>query len=113
MEPCSVSTESGDGRASFSLSPSGQLKMPQVGNYCVTFAGDGAARAVVQDCVEAEDNTDTRDKFFMHALLSLDMGVRNFFVHNIFPGWGCLSLIPVQPRPQNKAHRFCTPHSRV
>ena len=62
--------------------------MPQVGNYCVTFAGDGAGRAVVQDCAEAEDNTDTRDKFFMHALLSLDMGVRNFLVRIVFPGWG-------------------------
>ena len=26
-----------------------------------------STRAVVQDCVEAEDNTDARDKFFMHA----------------------------------------------
>ena len=25
----------------------------------------GLTRAVVQDCAEAEDNTDTRDKFFM------------------------------------------------
>ena len=80
MEPCSVSTESGDGRASFSLSPSGQLKMPHAGNYCVSFAGAGAARAVVQDCVEAEDNTDARDKFFMHVSLSFDMEVRNCFV---------------------------------
>jgi len=72
MEPCSVSTESGDGRASFSLSPSGQLKMPHAGNYCVSFAGAGAARAVVQDCVEAEDNTDARDKFFMVGVPEFD-----------------------------------------
>ena len=45
MEPCSVSTESGDGRTFFALTPSGQLKMPHVGNYCVSFAGEGAAGA--------------------------------------------------------------------
>merc|ERR1719158_2760589 len=72
MEPCSVSAESADGRASFALSPSGQLKMPQVGNYCVTFAGVGAGGAVVQDCAEAEDNTDTRDKFFMVGVPEFD-----------------------------------------
>ena len=88
MEPCSASTESGDGRTIFSLSPSGQLKMPHVGNYCVSFAGEGAARAVVQDCVEAEDNTDARDKFFMHASLSLDTEVRICFVVACCQGGG-------------------------
>lgn len=31
-----------------------------------------SARAVVQDCVEAEDNTDARDKFFMVAVPAFD-----------------------------------------
>ena len=88
MEPCSISTELGDGRTVFALTPSGQLKMPHVGNYCVSFAGEGAARAVVQDCVEAEDNTDARDKFFMHASLSLDTEVRICFVVACCQGGG-------------------------
>merc|ERR1719408_836499 len=51
--------------------------MPRLGNYCVTLAGEGAARAtsaqaIVQDCVEAEDNTDARDKFFMVAVPAFD-----------------------------------------
>lgn len=45
MEPCSISTDLGDGRTVFALTPSGQLKMPRVGNYCVSFAGEGAAGA--------------------------------------------------------------------
>lgn len=31
-----------------------------------------SARAIVQDCVEAEDNTDARDKFFMVAVPAFD-----------------------------------------
>ena len=44
-EACSVSVESGDGRTVFSMAPSGQLKMPRLGNYCVTVGGEGAASA--------------------------------------------------------------------
>lgn len=32
--------EGGDGRSEFALTSSGQLKMPRLGNYCVTFLGD-------------------------------------------------------------------------
>jgi len=31
-----------DGRSEFALTSSGQLKMPRLGNYCVTFLGDAA-----------------------------------------------------------------------
>lgn len=67
MEECSSNAESTDGRTVFAVTANGQLKMPRLGNFCVTMLGDGAsrARAVVQDCAEAEDNTDSRDKFFM------------------------------------------------
>ena len=44
-EACSTSSESGDGRAIFAISPNGQLKMPRLGNYCLTVAGEGAASA--------------------------------------------------------------------
>jgi hypothetical protein len=42
---CSTSSESGDGRTVFSFTPNGQLKMPRLGNYCLTVAGEGAASA--------------------------------------------------------------------
>ena len=45
MEACSASAESGDGRTVFAMTPNGQLKMPRVGNYCLTMAGDGAVDA--------------------------------------------------------------------
>ena len=43
MGPCSASVESGDGRGVFAMTPSGQLKMSQLGSYCVTVFGKGAA----------------------------------------------------------------------
>ena len=43
MEACSASTESGDGRTVFAMTPNGQLKMPRIGNYCLTMVGDGAS----------------------------------------------------------------------
>lgn len=42
MGPCGAA-ETGDGRGIFAMTPGGQLKMPRVGNYCLTVAGDGAA----------------------------------------------------------------------
>lgn len=42
MEECSTSAASGDGRNVFAGSPNGQLKMPRVGNYCLTLVGDSA-----------------------------------------------------------------------
>jgi len=81
MEACSTSATSVDGRAVFAVSPNGQLKLPLMGNYCVTFLGDGASdarlrasalRAVVQDCTEAEQNADARDLFFGVAVPEFD-----------------------------------------
>jgi hypothetical protein len=43
MDACSTSAESGDGRTVFAITPNGQLKMPRLGNYCVTMLGDGAS----------------------------------------------------------------------
>jgi len=47
MGACSSSAEAGDGRGVFAMTPSGQLKMPRLGNYCLTVVGDGAADADV------------------------------------------------------------------
>ena len=47
MEKCSTSPESGDGRTVFAPTANGQLKMPRLGNYCLTMAGDGASDADV------------------------------------------------------------------
>ena len=38
------------------MTPSGQLKMPRVGNYCLTVAGDGAVDA---DIAQGADVTAT------------------------------------------------------
>jgi len=42
MQECSSSVESSDGRSVFSTTPAGQLKMPRLGNYCLTISGEGA-----------------------------------------------------------------------
>ena len=44
MEECSTSVESGDGRSVFATTPSDQIKMPRLGNYCLTMSGDGATK---------------------------------------------------------------------
>jgi len=73
MEACSAEAGASDGRTVFSATPAGQLKMPKLGNFCLTVVGDGAAaRLVVQDCSEADDNIDARDKFFMVAVPEYD-----------------------------------------
>merc|ERR1712232_422710 len=56
----------------FSFSPSGQLKLSGLGNYCVTA---GAALSV-QDCDEASKSSDARDKFFLvsSSAINIDMG---------------------------------------
>ena len=56
MEAYGGSAESGDGRTVFSLTPGGQLKMPRLGNYCVTMAGEGAASS---DIAQGADLTAT------------------------------------------------------
>jgi hypothetical protein len=42
MGPCAASAESGE-QGVFVMSSNGQLKMPLLGNYCVTVSGKGAA----------------------------------------------------------------------
>lgn len=42
MEACSSSAEASDGRTVFASSPNGQLKMPRMGNFCLSMAGEGA-----------------------------------------------------------------------
>ena len=44
MQECSSSVEASDGRSVFAATPSGQMKMPRLGNYCLTISGDGAAK---------------------------------------------------------------------
>lgn len=56
MGACSASAEAGDGRGVFAATPSGQLKLPRMGNYCLTVAGDGAADA---DVAQGADVTAT------------------------------------------------------
>ena len=56
LEPCSASAESGDGRTIFAMTANSQLKMPRMGNYCVTVAGDGASDA---DAAQGADLTAT------------------------------------------------------
>ena len=40
MGVCSTAAASDDGRTVFAPSPNGQLKMPRMGNYCLTLVGD-------------------------------------------------------------------------
>ena len=44
MQECSSSVEASDGRSVFVATPTGQIKMPRLGNYCLTISGDGAAK---------------------------------------------------------------------
>ena len=44
MQECSSSVEASDGRSVFAATPTGQIKMPRLGNYCLTISGDGAAK---------------------------------------------------------------------
>merc|ERR1711862_268546 len=69
MDTCSAPNEVSDGRNVFSLTPKGQLKMPKLGNYCLTVA---SSQVVVQDCEYAEGSTDARDKFFMVSVPDFD-----------------------------------------
>jgi len=50
MAPCS--TSAGDGRDVFAMTSSGQLKMPRVGSYCLTVAGEGAVDANIAQAAE-------------------------------------------------------------
>ena len=54
----------------------------------------GLTRAVVQDCAEAEDNTDTRDKFFMCVcrVLASTGGAAATCFFSLVTGWRSPSL---------------------
>jgi len=43
MDICSHDAASSDGRTVFAVSGNGQLKMPRIGNYCLTLVGDSDA----------------------------------------------------------------------
>ena len=45
MQACSAAPEGSDGRTVFAAQANGQLKMPKMGNYCLTMLGDAAAKA--------------------------------------------------------------------
>lgn len=47
MQECSSSLEASDGRTVFAVAPNGQVRMPRVGNYCLTMLGDGAGKVDV------------------------------------------------------------------
>ena len=45
MQACGVTPEGSDGRTVFAAQANGQLKMPKMGNYCLTMLGEAAAKA--------------------------------------------------------------------
>ena len=45
MQACSATPEGSDGRTVFAAQSNGQLKMPKLGNYCLTVLGEAAAKA--------------------------------------------------------------------
>lgn len=57
FEQCSTSASSGDGRTVFAASPNGQLKMPRIGNYCLTLIGGGEDADVAQRAVAAASSS--------------------------------------------------------
>jgi len=60
---CSSAAEDQDGRSAWQLTANAQLKMPQMGNYCLSLE---AGRASARDCSESFD------KFFLSAVPELD-----------------------------------------
>jgi len=68
-----------------------------------------SARAIVQDCAEAEDNTDARDKFFMYVCLRVV--ARLFCQHNaptllVSSGLRCPSSIQLQRLRPKRTQAF-------
>ena len=43
MQSCSSSSSSGDGRSSWAFQPNAQLKLTQMGNFCLTMVGEAGA----------------------------------------------------------------------
>ena len=77
---CPRSGEAHDGRSTFEVQSNNQLKMPRMGNICVTLSA-GGPDIVVQDCQEASQTADARDKFFLcvplHLALCLSTALPN------------------------------------
>jgi len=57
FDQCSTSASSGDGRTVFAASPNGQLKMPRIGNYCLTLTGGGGDADIAQSAVAAASSS--------------------------------------------------------
>ena len=57
FDQCSTSASSGDGRTVFAASPNGQLKMPRIGNYCLTLTGGGDDADIAQSAVAAASSS--------------------------------------------------------
>merc|ERR1719188_1705883 len=43
MQPCASSNDMGDGRSSWAFQPNAQLKMTQMGDFCLTMVGEVGA----------------------------------------------------------------------
>merc|ERR1739848_102219 len=54
MQSCSKSPEAGDGRSLFAVQPNGQIKMPKLGNVCLSLASGGAAETDAAASAQAD-----------------------------------------------------------
>ena len=52
MQACSATPEGSDGRTIFAAQANGQLKMPKVGNYCLTMLGDAATKVDIASAAD-------------------------------------------------------------
>ena len=52
MQACSATPEGSDGRTVFAAQANGQLKMPKMGNYCLTMLGDAATKADIASAAD-------------------------------------------------------------
>ena len=78
MGPCSASA---DGRGVFAMTPNGQLKMPQLGNYCVTVSGEGVADT---DVAQRADITATSSNA-QHPVEHIAGALMRLSAHSSFP----------------------------
>ena len=53
MEECASMPDASDGRSVFAATPTGQLKMPAMGNFCISVVGDGAMSSDLSKGAEA------------------------------------------------------------
>lgn len=70
LQDCKVAAKAQDGRSSWKLTSNAQLKMPRMGNYCLTLE-DGTATA--GDCGESAQAGNSGDKFLLAAVPELDL----------------------------------------